>query len=371
MKMDQKTTSSVLDLAVLKNYTQGEINTTFQSVTKGEINFFKAFKILVFGGLAYLTWKYIIPAVFIALGKFFAIAAVIISLIAFIIFIPTLIRWMKHWAKVSDETLIKKKPFDTLDLARVKLVSGLDTVRIGKAKMIIFKDAAQADSENYEREALENQRRVVRINDDAVTMKGDLEAMLVEHGKEYRGEDEYIDLFSKYQKKLAESVRVTNSLAQAKDFTERFGARAYTIKKVLQKVSMGELGLEIKLADFDATYTWLKKQYDFAKEAKFVSSQMREAMTFEKEWQFAFASEVIANTVNMDMAITSSNFKDLESLTSQYNLDSDELYDNLNILADNISTGKDVITNSSRYKNTETVLTSSEKSKGGFNGLDF
>jgi hypothetical protein len=48
------------------------------------------------------------------------------------------------------------------------------------------------------------------------------------------------------------------------------------------------------------------------------------------------------------------NFKDIETLTSNYDLNSDELFENLNAIADKISTGNDPIVTA---KNIITLIT--------------
>jgi hypothetical protein len=54
------------------------------------------------------------------------------------------------------------------------------------------------------------------------------------------------------------------------------------------------------------------------------------------------------------MAISMGNFKDIETLTSNYDLNSDELFENLNAIADKISTGNDPIVTA---KNIITLIT--------------
>jgi hypothetical protein len=51
------------------------------------------------------------------------------------------------------------------------------------------------------------------------------------------------------------------------------------------------------------------------------------------------------------------NFKDIETLTSNYDLNSDELFENLNAIADKISTGNDPIVTAKKYNNPDYVLT--------------
>lgn len=369
----QKTaiTADLLKLPVFKNYSDSEIVTTFNSVTKGEKKIFNIGKLVLLSGLIFCVAKWILPAVFLALGKLAAIVAVIVGIISFFIFLPLIIKILKGWAKAADRRWVTNNPFLVMDEARVKIVEAITSARTGKGKMTKFRDDAQSASETYEAQAKSNEQKIGRIRTEVNAMKVKLEEMLAKNGPDYAGEDPYIDLKNEFDRKLAESNRISNELIQAQDFTVRYGARASTIKKVLGKVAQGENALVIKLADFDSTYDWLKKQYEFAKEAKFVSSQLKDAFSFEKEWQFELASNVIANTIAADMANASGNFNDIDALTSQYALNSDELYDKLNILADDINTGKLVTPTAKRYENPDVKLTGVEKRKSGFGELDF
>jgi hypothetical protein len=60
---------------------------------------------------------------------------------------------------------------------------------------------------------------------------------------------------------------------------------------------------------------------------------------FKDDWERDLALDTLANTISADMAISMGNFKDIETLTSNYDLNSDELFENLNAIADKISTG--------------------------------
>ena len=53
--------------------------------------------------------------------------------------------------------------------------------------------------------------------------------------------------------------------------------------------------------------------------------------------------------------------KDIATLTTNYTLDSDELFDNLNTIADKIKVGGEVIPEAKQYSNPEYQLTQSDK----------
>jgi hypothetical protein len=142
------------------------------------------------------------------------------------------------------------------------------------------------------------------------------------------------------------------------------------MKKFSQKLSMVETSMEIKIADFDATVEMLKKDYEFSQKSRAATDAAKSAMGFTKTWELEYALDVVTSTIAEDIAITAGNIKDIDTLTSQYSLDSDDLYANLNLLADNIRVGKDVIPVAQNYMNPEYQLTQDDKMKsGGFQDL--
>jgi hypothetical protein len=83
-----------------------------------------------------------------------------------------------------------------------------------------------------------------------------------------------------------------------------------------------------------------------------------------------YALEVVTSTIAQDIARTSENLIDIDALTSQYSVDSDELYTKLDTLADKIKTGDNVIPDSSKYTNPNYKMTKDDKiNAGGFGDI--
>jgi hypothetical protein len=128
--------------------------------------------------------------------------------------------------------------------------------------------------------------------------------------------------------------------------------------------------MDIKIQDFDATVDMLKKDYEFGQKSNAATSAAKSAMGFTKGWEFDYALDVVTSTIANDIAITAGNLRDIETLTSNYSLDSDELYANLNAVADKIKVGQDIIPEAKQYSNPEYTLTQSDRVKsGGFGDL--
>jgi hypothetical protein len=156
---------------------------------------------------------------------------------------------------------------------------------------------------------------------------------------------------------------------QSRDFTIKFGTRQNVLKKINQKLVMVETAMDIKIADFDATVDMLKKDYAVGQKMNAATTAAKNAMGFSSDWERDYALEVITSTISADIAISSGNFKDIESLTQNYDLNSDELFANLDAIADKIQTGGTEI-DIKKYNNVDYKLTSEDKTKsGGFGDM--
>jgi hypothetical protein len=133
---------------------------------------------------------------------------------------------------------------------------------------------------------------------------------------------------------------------------------------------MVDTAMEIKIADFDVSIDMLKKEYAFAQASREATEQAKSAMLFTKSWELEYALDVVTNTISIDLANTRENLIDLDSLTSQYSLDSDELYSRLDKLADQIKTNNYAVPDAQKYTNPNYKMTGQDKiESGGFGDI--
>jgi len=178
--------------------------------------------------------------------------------------------------------------------------------------------------------------------------------------------DEYVEMQTGLMKTLSEAQRISHMLNQSTGLVRKYGSRAHVIGKLDRKLNMVDTAMEIKIADFEVSIDMLKKEYAFAEAAKQATEQAKSAMLFTKGWELEYALDVVTNTIALDLATTKENLLDLDSLTSQYSMDSDELYTKLDKLADQIKTDNYNVPESKKYQNPNYKLSSEDKieSKG-------
>ena len=362
--------ANLMELPILKHFNESEISTKVDSFRKGEKGMFSFFKLAAVGAIGWGLWKYVLPTVFQAIGHMLAVAATGVMIVALIVMAPVIFKGIRMLTRALHKMLITWKPFEQLEIERQKMIANQTTFRIAKQNIAQLKNDMEIESSRAQTDAEEGQKNIVRLQAKGQKIKTRMDELVQAGGVEARGEDEYVNLASDFQKVNAEALRVINKTNQSKEFVQKYGTRANVMKKMGQKLTMVETSMEIKISDFDATVEMLKKDYDFAQKSNAATSAAKNAMGFSKGWEFDVALETITNTIAADTAMTAGNLRDIETLTTNYTLDSDELFANLNAVADKINIGADVIPSAKQYNNPEYILSSSDKQKsGGFGEL--
>jgi hypothetical protein len=362
--------ANLSELPILKHFNQNEISTKVDSFRKGEKNMFWFFKLAVLIGVGYLTWTYVLPPVFQAIGQMLAVAATAVMIVAGVIMAPVIVKGIRLFTRSLHKALIKYDPFAQLEIERQKMLANQTTFRVAKQNIVSLKQEMEIEADRSEKDAEQGQTRILALQGKAEKIKSSMDEMVKTHGVAAKGEDDYVNLAAELQKLLAEAQRVANKLNQSKDFVQKYGSRANVMKKMSQKLVLVETAMDIKIQDFDATIEMLKKDYEFGQKSNAATTAAKSAMGFTKGWEFDYALDVVTSTIAADIAITAGNLKDIESITSNYTLDSDELYANLNAVADKIKVGADIIPDASQYSNPDYNLSSSDKLKsGGFGDM--
>lgn len=362
--------ANLMELPILKHFDQNQIATKVDTFRKGEKNLFWFIKLAAFGAIGYGLWKYVLPTVFQAIGHMLAVAATGVMIVGLIIAAPVILKGLRALTRSLHKMIIRHDPFAQLEIERQKMIANQTTFRVAKGNIAQLKNDMELESSRAQTEAEEGQKSILRLQAKAQKIKTKMDEMVQKGGVEARGEDEYVNSAAEFQKVNAEALRVSNKLTQAKDFVQKYGTRANIMKKMGHKLTMVETAMEIKISDFDATVEMLKKDYEFGQKSNAATTAAKNAMGFTKGWEFDYALDVVTSTIAADIAITAGNLRDIETLTTNYTLDSDELFANLNAVADKIKVGEDIIPSAKQYNNPEYVLSSTDRQKsGGFGEL--
>ena len=377
MSMQTKTTTAtstlqanLMELPIMKHFEGNQVTAKVESFRKGEFTMYTVLKLALLGVIGYAAWVYVLPPVFQMLGQLIAVAATGVALVFLVLMMPVIFKALRAFTRFLHKNLIKHDPFAELENQKQRMIQNQQTFRISKSKISNLKDDMQVEAKKSQDEAETLQNKILTLQGKAASLKSKLDEMVKTGGADARNSDEFVNGNADLIKILSESQRVSNKLAQSKDFIQKYGTRAAVMKKMGQKLTMVEASMDIKIADFDATVEMLKKDYEFGQKSNAATTAAKNAMLFDKSWELDYALDVVTSTIASDIAITSGNLRDIDSLTANYAMDSDELYTNLDVLADKIKTGGDVIPSAKQYNNPEYRLTESDKlSSGGFGDM--
>lgn len=359
-------TQKVLELPILKHFQQNEITLNPQNWRKGEKGIGVVIGLVLLGTIAWGLYTYVLPIVFTWVGQVLGALAAAVLVIGFFILLPVVMKSLKRFSRFLHKLLIKYDPFSELEDQKQKMVENRQQFKEAKAKIKSIKSTMETESMKSEKEAKDYQDKVLVLQSKAEATKNKMHELEGRHGEAARETDEYVELQTGLMRTLSEAQRVSHMLNQSTSLVRKYGSRAHVIGKLDRKLNMVDTAMEIKIADFEVSIDMLKKEYAFAEAAKQATEQAKSAMLFTKGWELEYALDVVTNTVALDLATTRENLLDLDSLTSQYSMDSDELYAKLDKLADQIKTESYAIPESKKYTNPNYKLTQEDKveSKG-------
>jgi len=356
---------------ILKHFDDSQIISGDNQFKPGQKGIFNVMRLLVVGGViagGYMVWTHVLPVVFQALGQMLAVAITVIGFTALIILFPTIVRALKKLSKHLQKLLIRHDPFEELDIQRRKLHESKGLLVQSRVKIEGLENEMMRKSYDFKTSSEKIQSDILRLKDRADKTKKQLEE-IKKSNKDYGTDDNYITLKVQLDRELNEANRKSLELIQSNEYIGKYGSRSVIMKKVRQKLFMAEAASDNKLADFDLTVKMLKHDYEFARRAKEGTNAAKKALMIDKSWELEEALDTITNTIANDIAITAANISDISKLTSDYDLNSDELYLKLDSVADNIRTGKFEMTDPKKYKNEEYNLTHEEKINTGFGNL--
>jgi hypothetical protein len=365
----EKTTlnAKLMDMPLMQNFDKSQIATQVESFRKGEKNLFWFLKLGAFGAIGYSLWVYVLPPIFVAIGSFLAAAATALMVLGLIIAGPVLIKGIRMLTRGLHKLFIKHDPFGQLALTRVKLLQSISTFRIAKSNLISLMQDMEIEAKNSKEKAEIDQKELIRLRNSAANTRSAMEAIVTKLGTKGKEEDEYVQLNADLYKTLAKYTQIDNRIKQSENFTVKFGARGAVLKKINQRLVMVEASMDTKLSGFDSMVEGLKLEYETGRKLNAASTAARSVLGVTSDWERDYALEVISETIVNDFATSASNFKDIEMLTANYDLNSDALFDNLDAAVMKIEAGDAPLTSNTKYLNPDYVLTSNDKQQAGSN----
>jgi biopolymer transport protein ExbB/TolQ len=358
--------SKTNDLPYLQHF-QGDsaIGKAADSFRKGEWTLFTLIKIALLGATLYFSWLYVLPVVFKAIGQVLAIAGTGIVILALVFMMPVIMKGIRRFTRFLHKLMIKHDPFAELEDQEKILHQKKKKFVTSVGKIDKLKNNAKNSSADSEKEAKRIESEITRLHNKAEKFKVEIETELGKQGDKFKESDDYINLRTEFRKVVANAERLGHKLSQEKVFVRKYGARHVVMKKMSQKLKWIGSDMDIKILDFRATIEILKREYEFAKESRVASSEAKDAMYFTNGWEVEYALDLVTSTIAADLAITTANFNDIDNITS-LPMDSDEMYEKLDELANSIKTGDDPVPSAKAYTREDYKPTYEDKQASGF-----
>lgn len=368
--------SKVMNLPIFQNFDQSSIATqgknALQKFRKGEWSIFTGLQLAAVGGVGYLSWVYVLPVVFQAIGLALATAATGLMVVAGIFLAPVAIKGLRRLTRSIHKAIIKYDPFGELEEQKQVMINNLEKTKKAKAQISTLKNDMLNESRLSEEKSKKLEKEILLSNDKAVRLKAEIDEMKRTGGKDATGSDEYIEKNASYMEILSQATRDGHVLDQTKNFVRKYGSRAQVMQKVDQKLKIAITVAGIKIKDFETTIDILKTDYAFAAKSHQATDAAKSAIGFTKGWELDYALDVVTSTIAADIEATSVNMNDINSLTQNFDLDSDDMFAKLDLLANNIKAGTDAIPEAKNYQNPSYKLTSEDKvASGGFGDMGF
>ncbi|GHN02019.1 hypothetical protein WSM22_35080 [Cytophagales bacterium WSM2-2] len=356
-------TPKVLELPILKHFEKSEISLNPQNWRKGEKGIAGVLGLALLAVAGWGIFTYVLPVVLTMVGKVLGAILSAVLVIGFFVMLPVIIKALKKLARLFHKMLIRYDPFGELEEQKNRMVQNRQHFKDAKAKIRSIKTTMEGESAKSEKEAEEYQQKVVLLQERAAKMKAKITQLDQTKGEAAKETDEYVDLQTELMKTLSDAQRTSHLLNQSTGLVRKYGTRAHVIGKLDRKLNVVATAIDIKIADFEVSIDMLKKESAFAQAARNATEQAKSAMLFTKGWELDYALDVVTSTIAMDLATTRENLLDIDSLTSQYSLDSDELYSKLEKLADQIKTDTYDVPEAKKYANPNYKLSEQDKTE--------
>ena len=365
-------TSKIMNLPILKHFDSGQVATTsnpLDSFRKGEKSIFNIFKLLALGAVGYLSWVYVLPPLFQALGQVIAIAGAIVLTVFLVLMAPTILKVLRRFTRFLHKLAIKHDPFGELYEQKDKMVLNKQKFVLSQGTIKKLGHDTKREAANSEQLAKDLQSKIVAARKKINKLKGRQEELI--KSPEGKSSPEYVDNYAKLIKLGASVQRDMSQKEQQENFVRKYGVRSHTIQKLSNKLVLVGAQMDIKILDFDATIDILKREFDFAQAARQATQTAKNALMSTEGWEVEYAMDVVTTTIAQDIAMTASNINDINNYTTLYDMDDDVLYEKLDALADDIETGKDVVPSAKAYNNPDYKMTHEDQLQSGSFGNIF
>ena len=366
----QTETKSVTQLPIMKYFDDAKLvqqgKETLGKWRKGEKPIGAVIGIVLLGVIGYGIFRWVIPAVFLALSQVFAVIASVLAVVLVILLLPAIYKLFRRIVRSFHKAIIRWDPFDELDEQKRKMWETHDLFLKHKGKIKQLRTDFEKMS-NETRVVAENSKaEVQRQTKKAGEIKVQMDKMVAEKGDEVKETDDYVELQQQFINATSAGTRTNTTLEKNIEWTTKYSARSNIFANLDRKLAIGATLLENKIKDFEESINIMKKDWEMAAASRGATSILREILgPGGQNWKLDYALEFVAGRISEDLAMTAENLEDLERNTTAFNFDSDEAYEKLLAIGNKLDAGQIVVPDPSKISNPNHKLTHDEKLSAG------
>ncbi len=366
----QTETKSITQLPIMKYFDDAKLvekgKETLGKWRKGEKPIGAFIGLTLIGVIGYGIFKWIIPAVFIALSQVLAVIVSILAVIFVILLLPAIFKLFRRIVRGFHKAIIRWNPFDELDEQKEKMWETHNLFLKHKAKIKQLRTDFEAMSHETSKAADEAKTEVQSQTKKAGEIKAQMDSMIAEKGVAFKETDEYVELQQKFINATSAGTRMNTNLEKNIEWTTKYAARSNIFANLDRKLAIGATLLENKIKDFEESISIMKKDWEMAAASRGATAILQEILgPGGQNWKLEYALEFVAGRISEDLAMTAQNLEDLERNTTAFNFDSDEAYDKLLAIGNKLDAGQIEIPNASKIANPNHKLTREEKRSAG------
>ncbi len=364
------TTQPPIQLPIMKYFDDAKLveqgKTTLGKWRKGEKPIGSLIGLLIIGIAGWGLFKYILPAIFVMVGKTIAVIASVLLVVLTIMAGPVIFKLFRHIVRWFHKLIIKWNPFDELDEQKAKMWQTHDLFLKHKAKIKQLRTDFEQMSKETQEVAEKAKEEVQRQRKKADTIKAQMDQLIAGKGIGVKETDEYVELQQQFINATSGGTRSNTTLEKNIEWTKKYAARSNIFANLDRKLAIGATLLENKIKDFEESVVIMKKDWEMAAASRGATAILKEILgPGGQNWKLEYALEFVANRISEDLAMTAQNLEDLERNTVSFNFESDEAYENLIAISDKLDANQLIIPNPAVISNPNHKLTRDEKNAAG------
>jgi hypothetical protein len=366
----QTETTTITQLPIMKYFDDAKLTEKGKEALgkwrKGEKPIASFLGLILIVVIAYGVFRWVIPAVFIALSQTLAVIVTVLTGVLFIMLLPAIYKLFRKIVRWFHKAIIRWDPFDELDEQKRKMWETHDLFLKHKSKIKQLRTDFEQMSNETRTVAENSKAEVQRQTKKAGEIKDQMDKMISEKGDGVKETDEYVELQQQFINATSAGTRMNTILEKNIEWTTKYSARSNIFANLDRKLAIGATLLENKIKDFEESISIMKKDWEMAAASRGATAILKEILgPGGQNWKLEYALEFVAGRISEDLATTAQNLEDLERNTTAFNFDSDEAYEKLLSIGNKLDAGQMEIPDPAKISNPNHKLTREEKKSAG------